>query len=375
MHPVRTILVLGLLATGCSRDGAPPLPEDAAEPPAPAEQTPPAAPPPSALFVLGDSLSDIGNAAAIADFVLDLVIDPPTVGLCHPHDVLVVPRRCSDLYYRQSRVSDGPVAVEHLARSFDLPELEPSLHLVPNRPAEGTVYAVASAKARGTDREDLVAQVDWLLLDHAPLPHDAVYVLMIGGNDAIDALQADVAAPAALPRPSAAIVSAAVAAIRANAERMFDFGARRLVVANVPDLASLPAVRSAARASGDEAAMLASARAISVAFDRELQRMLEALEDDGRWLVPSPPTILRFDLRAALATAQRAIAAVNGNSLDACFDSELYRSSPAAERRFHPGCAPAATDDAQFAAFAFWDGIHPTGTAHAIVGSALSAAF
>jgi hypothetical protein len=152
----RSALIAGLL-TGCSSGGGDPA-------------TPPATPPtvddprlaPSALFVLGDSLSDVGNAAGAADYVLNLIIDPPTVGLCNPADVLVVPRRCDDLFYKQSRVSDGAVAVERLATLLGLAELEPSLHVVPSRSRTATVYAVASAKARGPGEEDLERQVDWL---------------------------------------------------------------------------------------------------------------------------------------------------------------------------------------------------------------------
>ena len=290
--------------------------------------------------MLGDSLSDVGNAAGAADYLLNLVIDPPTVGLCNAADVLVAPRRCDDLFYRQSRVSDGAVAVERLAAELGLTELEPSLHVVPSRSRTATVYAVASAKARGPGEEDLGRQVDWLLLDHAPLPADAVYVIMIGGNDAIDAMQADVASPAAAPRPSAAIVTSAVSEIGANVERLLDFGARRLVVANVPDLATLPAIRVLAKSRGDELATLAAASAISEAFDRELDTALDRIEARGRWVTPTPPDIERFDLRAALAGVQLALVARGGNAADACFDSEAYRDSAGAQRIFHPACSP-----------------------------------
>jgi phospholipase/lecithinase/hemolysin len=349
----------------------------------PAAAPPPAVAPPaselratqSAVFVLGDSLSDVGNAAAAADYVLNLVTDPPTVGLCNPADLLVLPRRCDDLFYEQSRVSDGAVAVEHLAAHFGLAELEPSLHIVPRRSGNGTNYAVASAKARGQGDEDLGRQVDWLLLDHAPLPVDAVYVVIIGGNDAIDALQADVAAPSADPRPSLGVVAAAVAAVGATVERLLDFGARRLVVANVPDLAMLPAVRAAARDGGDELATLAAASAVSAAFDRDLDALLDGVEARGEWLLPMPPVIERFDLRAALAAVSAAMAADGANVDDACFDSVTYRDSGAAVRAFHPDCAPRAPDAApRFAEFVFWDGIHPSGAAHAALGTALGAA-
>jgi lysophospholipase L1-like esterase len=325
---------------------------------------------------LGDSLSDVGNAAGAVDYALNLVLRPPTVGLCNAADVLMVPRPCADLFYRQSRVSDGPVAVEYLALHLGLPELEPSLHLVPRRAVEGTVYAVASAKARGTSNEDLAAQVDRLLLDRAPLPADAVFVIMIGGNDAIDALQADAADPTASPRPSAAIVTSAVRAIGDNAERLLDLGARRLVIANVPSLATVPAVRAAAAASTDEAAVLRDAAAISAAFDLELAARLAAIDNKQQWLAPTAAVIERFDLQAALAAAQVSIAAGGGNAVDACFASETYRTSSTAERVWHPDCAPTVVDaPPRFARFAFWDGIHPTSAGHAAIGAALRALF
>jgi phospholipase/lecithinase/hemolysin len=364
----RTAIALGLLAlAACSSGGG----GDETQPESPPIAPPPEQPPPTALFVLGDSLSDVGNAAGAADYLLNVVLDPPTVGLCNPADVLVARLRCDDLYYLQSRVSNGPVAVEHLAAHFKFAVLEPSLHLLPLPRPGGTVYAVASAKARGVGDEDLARQIDWLLLDHTPLPSDALYVVMIGGNDAIDALQADVASLGAAVPPSSAIVTSAVEAIGLHVERLLDFGARRVIVANVPDLALLPAVRAAARASADETGVLARASAISSAFDQELSAKLSAIRARGGRLPPAP-VIARFDLRAALSRARLTMAASGANTLDACFDSELYRASAAGQRAFHRDCAPASAGAApRFTGFAFFDGIHPSGVLHAAIGDAL----
>jgi outer membrane lipase/esterase len=323
------------------------------------------------LFVLGDSLSDVGNAAGAADYLLGAVGSTP-VGLCNLADLLL-PRRCDDVFYRQSRVSDGPVAVEHLAAHLGAGPLVPSLHVVPARAKSATAYAVASAKARAQGDADLGRQLDWLLLDHAPLPADAVYVVMIGGNDAIDALQADVAAPVADPRPSAQIVSAAVAAIGLTVERLLDFGARRVVVANVPDLGALPAIRTAAELRPDADAVVAHASAISSAFDAELHATLDALQARRHPWLPAA-AIVRFDLRAALMRAQQNALAEGRNAYDACFDSAAYGASGTAERTFNPACAPSAAGDSpRFSNFVFWDGIHPTGAAHAELGASLSA--
>jgi phospholipase/lecithinase/hemolysin len=235
------------------------------------------------------------------------------------------------------------------------------------------VYAVAGAKARGTTDADLARQVDWLLVDHALLPQDAIYVVMIGGNDAIDAMQADAALPAASVKPSAAIVLNAVNAIGAQVERLLDFGARRVIVANVPDLAALPGTRAKAKVSADEAAALAAATAISVAFNAALDSKLDAIEAKAHW-VPPTPVIERFDLSTALTVARVTIAANGGNAVNACFASDAYRDSAQAPRVFHPDCAPETADSApRFSRFAFWDDIHPTGAVHAALGDALHA--
>jgi phospholipase/lecithinase/hemolysin len=362
-----TLLSLALAAS-CSSGGgdeAQPQGETTAAAPLPAPQ-----PPPSALFVLGDSLSDVGNAAAARDYVLSLSVDPPTVGLCNPTDVLVAMRRCDDLFYRKSRVSNGPVAVERLAEMLGLPPLRPSLHLLPNR-GDGTVYAVAGAKAHARGDADLARQVDWLLLDHTPLPSDAVYVVMIGGNDVIDALQASAASPGAGTPPSTTIIDSTVDAIGTQVERLLDFGARRLIVANVPDLATLPAVRAEARSSADEPRVLATATAISATFNLALAARLDRIDGRASALTPTP-VIARFDLHAALLAAELTLAASGANAVDACFDTELYRDSSTAQRSFHADCAPVAPGGApRFDRFVFFDEIHPTGAAHALLGDTL----
>jgi phospholipase/lecithinase/hemolysin len=323
--------------------------------------------------VLGDSLSDVGNAAGAADYVLGETIAPSTVGLCNPFDVLALSRGCEDVIYRKSRVSDGAVAVEYLATSLGLAGLGPSFHVVPNRPSIGADYAVASAKARGGGVEDFGRQVDVLLLDRAPLASAALFVVIIGGNDAIDALQAANAGGPTADASSAAIVTAAVAAIGDGLERLLDFGARRLVVANVPDLAALPSVRETARSSAMPAAVLAIATAVSDDFDRKLAARLDVIEAKRAWDTPQPPVIVRFDLRAALAVVQQDAEQRGANATDACFDSDAYRDSALAARSFHPDCAPLPSGAPRFGGFVFWDDVHPTGATHSAVGAALVA--
>lgn len=360
-----------------------------------------AAPPPEELIVLGDSLSDIGNAAGLADYLLDEASQPEHgLGLCNPADVFLLGRGCADIAYRQSRVSDGPVAVEHLAMHLGLPELVASFHVVPDRPAVGSNYAIAGAKAGGADVSDLSRQVDALVLDRGPtLPADALYVVMIGGNDAIDALQASVlpsvtdpgsnfgdagqggsggngSLPGSEPdtglgdssTTSAEIVAAAVAQIGATVDRLIDSGARRLIVVNVPDLSILPAVRARAeQAEVDEQQAMAAAQRISIEFNTQLDSRLAQARTDHPGAV-----LTSFDLFSFLDELHVAAAADGINVSDACFDSEAYRDSWMAQRNFHSGCAPLAEDGIpRFEQFFFWDEIHPSSFVHAAIGEAL----
>lgn len=359
---VFAILAIGLGACSSGGNDSPPT----------AGPTPPADPPfePSALYVLGDSLSDEGNAAAGVDFLLGLTIRPPTIGLCNPTDI-ALGRDCEDLVYEQSRVSDGRVAVEYLGDRFGF-ELEPSLHLIPGDLDRGTNYAIASAKAGADGVEHLAAQVDALLLTEGALPADALYVVMIGGNDALDALQAASTDLSTADEVAGTIVTAAVDGIRDALEQLLDAGARNLVVANVPDLAIVAGVIEEAAMTADPDAVLEFATRVSTTFDTELDSVLTDLEADSRWTAPVP-TLVKFDFMAAWDEVAAEIADAGGNITDDCFDSERYRSTDAAERVFHPDCAPVDESGPRFSNFLYWDFIHPTGRAHELLGQQLGA--
>lgn len=322
------------------------------------------------LLVVGDSLSDMGNAAAARDsFLGQSALPAYTIGLCNPADALPSGEaKCEALIYEKSRVSDGPVAVERLAQGLALgARFRSSWHVVPSRPLVGSNYAVASAKARGQGVEDLWAQVDALLLDHADprLPDGALYVVAIGANDVVDALQTlDDSRPIEAFR---AIIDTATNAIAVNVERLIDSGARHVLVINVPNVGDVPALRDAV--DGDVLRALASTIADLAArrFNAQLWRRLSEVQRRH----PSAE-IGVFDLYTVFQLIIEIAPFYGINVTDACFDSHTYFDSTTAERVFHERCAPEPEMRPKFDRFMFWDQLHPTGWVHALIGDVLT---
>ncbi|MEJ2743727.1 MAG: SGNH/GDSL hydrolase family protein, partial [Gammaproteobacteria bacterium] len=172
----------------------------------------------SQVYVFGDSVSDTGNYTAIAG---DL---PP------PYD--------------GKRLSNGPMAVEVLARALGL-NAAPSLHLL--GPECGTNYSVASATASGNEAIDLAAQVASFNANHNFVaPSDALYTLILGGNDVRAARDAEDWETAI------GIVSTAVERIHQTIETLSQEGARSFLVVNAPDIGGVPETRVLMDLSGDQ---------------------------------------------------------------------------------------------------------------------------
>jgi len=346
------------------------------------------------IFVFGDSLSDTGNAAAFRD--LNVPFLPPffpgpqpigTVGLCNPVDIFILGRRCDDLFFLESRVSNGPVAVEILAKRLDFNELKPSLFFLPPviRPFIGTNYAVAGATARKPDIGHLESQVLGFLVDHVfSAPPGELYVIMIGGNDVIDAakavadlLKGEELEPEDRPK---AIIDAAVNAIGNNINLLVGAGARKFLVVNSPNIGSIPAIKIAAEEAGVPPVLLRGlATFVTIKFNRQLAARLDQIRAEQHELGNSGSRIEKFDLFVFFEGVRflGKLFGVFENIEDACFDSERYQdfSMLMAERIFHPDCAPDEPGDKpKFDDFVFFDDIHPTGQVHRIVGKALSKA-
>ena len=337
------------------------------------------------VFVFGDSLSGTGNLAAFIDVNIPSPIG--TVGLCNPFDTIFIspplsPRGCEDLFFQESRVSNGPVAVEILAERLGFGDLKPSLFFLPpdDRPFVGTNYAVAGAEAGGSDLGDLNSQVLGFSVDHgSSAPPDALYVVMIGGNDVIDAVKAAVEQlkggnlePEERPK---AIIDIAVDAIGDNISLLIERGAQKILVANSANIGSIPATRIRAAEEGlPQSLAIVVATYLTIEFNKKLAKRLDQIRAGQN---DNSVKIKEFNLFRFFEKVRFVGKIFRMNIDEACFDSDTYRdfSMGIAERKFHPDCAPDEPGDKpKFEGFLFFDELHPTGRVHAAIGKALARA-
>jgi len=276
----------------------------------------------SEIFIFGDSLSDNGNLAAVPGFEF-LSMFPYDDGL-----------------------SNGPRAVEVLAQGLGL-DADPSLHLVRAFPV-GTNFAVAGARAVTLGIPptiDLPTQIGSFLQSHKGIaPADALYVIFIGGNDIRDARgEPDNRAAKAIIREA---VDGAASAIRALAGA----GAKRILVANAPNIGAIPETR----ALGDRKFAKRATR-LTKSFNKRLTKAIRNVEWDFDFEIMEFDTfrfirlVRKLGVRFGLFT----------NIDDACFFSFLGT--------FNPECELGKNFDS----FVFFDEIHPTAKVHQLAGEAM----
>ena len=272
----------------------------------------------SSLFVFGDSLSDSGNNFLHLDQqITQLPISGNSFIPTYP--------------YASKAYTNDQVWAQIVASSLGL-SANPSL-------SGGTDYAYGGARTGTTSPEgapSLEAQVGSFLSQYGPMiPGNALYVVEGGGDNARDGLD-DIAKcddPACIIRSilsTAASYAVDIYTIDAELEAA---GAKNILVWNVPDLGKTPAVLA------DGA--LASILGTTTAFAMNLA-LLAAIGTD-----PDVKLFDDFDLLDGVIADPGAFGL--SNVTDACAQ--------------FPNCDPSE--------FLFWDGIHPTSAAEAIMSDAI----
>jgi phospholipase/lecithinase/hemolysin len=294
------------------------------------------------LVIFGTSLSDPGNFFA----VIGGNNTPPSYVV----DELLVP---SVPYARGGHhFSDGATWVEQLARSLGMAaSAKPALA---NESRKAANYAVGGARARNTDHPfDLGEQTGAFLADRDGVaPSSALYVIEMGGNDIRDAITAFSGVLQATKDPAQAaaaagdVVAGALTSIYQNIALLYGRGARNFLVVNAPDLGLTPAIR----ALGPGATALATG--LSQQFNGGLEGVLAGFAG-----VPDIQ-LVRLDVYTKL----QAIVA----------EPENFGLTNVTAACITPNVAPYHCKE--FKEYLFWDGIHPTAAAHAIVAQQAAAA-
>ncbi len=280
-----------------------------------------AAPPFTAIYAFGDSLSDAGNL-----YVVDggkEPVSPP---------------------YSHGRFTNGPLWVQHLALVAAGRRLAPSL-------LGGHDFAYGGAESGQTSVHtlspiDLPSQLAQFV---AGVPHPrrhALYTLWIGANDLFDILATPGLPPAQIQAAEAQVVGNEAGFVSALAA----LGARRVLVVTVPDLGRVPAVRAQGTAAS------AAATALSADFDAKLVLTLRQ-------------TAGLLGLRLGFVNS---FALIDG----AAADPEAYGFSSVTDPCWTGSytdpnsgtvCSPTRAGQA---GHLFWDGVHPTARGHALVARA-----
>jgi phospholipase/lecithinase/hemolysin len=287
----------------------------------------------SAEYVFGDSLSDNGNLASIGV----KFTDPPSF-----HDSF----------------TNGPVAVQLLAQSLGL-SANPSDWLTSPIAPAGTNYAVGGATSAlaalgGPTLINLPEQVAaYSAFVKGQADPNALYVVMIGGNDVRNAAL-NGTGDSAVEDGGTAVgngVSAELTAISTLAGE----GAKHFLVVNVPNVGLIPEFTEDGPAD-----VAANATTFSQLYDAELGEGLRALDPT----LAAGSTLTDFDLYDYNA-GLLADAAAHGftNTTDPC-----YSNTPASAAS-NSGCTTANIDS-----FVYWDDIHPTAAVQALWAEGFSSA-
>lgn len=279
----------------------------------------------SECIILGDSLADNGNLAIIPDFSF---LSSPTL----PYN---------------NGFNNGEFAVELLCESLGL-AAEPSLYLT-GLPV-GTNFAVAGARAGGTELIDLTSQLNAFLASRLFMaPPAALYIVWFGGNDVRDARDTDD------PEQAKAMLLNAVDNIEAAINQLIGAGARNILVVNSPNIGQVPeTVIFGGSELADRAAKL------SRFFNKNLKRAVEEIDDNA------DVNLTYFRLSKVFTSIiDRSENLGFTNDTDGCFSTLTFLAQGLVV--FHPDC----NDGANFDQFVFFDEFHPTSRVHALISIAM----
>jgi phospholipase/lecithinase/hemolysin len=200
-----------------------------------------------------------------------------------------------------------------------------------------TNYAVDRARAWDDGRNvNLSDQVDQFLEDFdGTAPSDRLYVMEIGSNDVRDALETYL-----VGGDGGVIMQTALASIASQLTDLYMGGARRFLIASVPDISLTPSVRMLDELVPVNVAQLASS----------LVQTFNSSLDDIVGQLPADADVARLD--------------IYGKLYDIVADPAAFGLTNVVSPCITPGAPPFTCRNPD--EYLFWDGIHPTEAVHGI---------
>jgi outer membrane lipase/esterase len=277
----------------------------------------------SAVYAFGDSLSDVGNVSLLT--LRNVPVSPP---------------------YSGGGFSNGDIWVQDLARSLGLPRVEPSL-------AGGTGYAYGGAHTGATpvhaeNPTDLPSQLGQFVASVPNPPDNALYTVWAGSNDVLE-----IANNSSLTlQQQQAAISVAVSNEVNFIAGLAAHGAENFVVMNVPDVAKTPYELG-------RPASIGAASDLAALYDGQLAQSLQQFVAASGVKLELVDTYGLIDSVVA-NPAQYGFSNVNqplwsGNLTDS-------------------GSGSLAASGAAASGYLYFDGLHPTAQAHALLGSGVAQA-
>jgi phospholipase/lecithinase/hemolysin len=277
------------------------------------------------IVVFGTSLSDPGNG-----FVLRGGTNTPPEYMM---GFLLVP----DAPYARGghHLSNGAPWIVQFARPLGLAgSVAPAYR---DSSPNATNYAVDRARAWDDGRNvNLSDQVDQFLEDFDGVaPADRLYVLEIGSSDVRDALETYL-----LGGNGGVIMQGALVSIASQLTELYMAGARRFLIASVPDISLTPSIRTLDELVPVNVAQFASSLVQS--FNTSLDGIVAQL--------PADTDVARLD--------------IYGKLYDIVADAATFGLTNVLSPCITPDVPPFVCRNPD--EYLFWDGIHPTEAVHGI---------
>ena len=286
----------------------------------------------SQIYVLGDSLSDVGNIEAAYTPIV-----AANGGV--PLPILAAPGTPSA--YAPNRASNGPIWIDAFAGAFGFTSVA-SL-------SGGTNYAFGGARTDNQlynplypEFKGLLQQRDALLADHPTLDPDALYVVWGGANNLQDILTGR---PRADGTPQS--IGQTLADLGLIVDSLAAAGARHFLMPNAPDIGLVPRLIE----RGPYAAAFGSQ--LTGFFNTGLAGLIDSRRAAGL-------DILTFDAAGFLAEVVAEPARFGlTNVSERCYTGDDITFNGSGDVCPTPS------------SYLFWDGIHPTATGHALLAQAM----